>query len=817
MNKEKGYYKKKKRGKTRELKVYFLILNLIIAVIAMSYLVSAETKTFDDSYLRAIVNFFAGSSSPKKDTSTTPVKTGGSGTSSSPAAALPKEDSSAVGETKIPAQTIGQRGNGVEFLDWFFNKNNNRVGPKVKEKMSSEQYNGLYALANSGATPVQLNNLIIENAAKTQEWKDNLNGFWTGGPMRADLEKINKKANEMTAPGDISNPPKNFESSEISKMPTTITGAVSNYFENLLENLKVAAFGAVIGGAIGTFAGGKNGWFWGGLSGGAGAVTYQILKSMGRGGLVSALIGLGVAAAIFLLTYKKDVKELVEFNCLPWQAPIGGADCGRCNDYKECGEYTCKSLGQACELVNKGTQNQKCIWKNPYDTNSPTIEMKNVSSGHKFIPDKTIRPPATGVVISQNNNACIKAFFPLEFLFVTNEPAQCKIDYNLTSDSKTAFDDMGYYVGGIVDFSYNHSEKLSLPGPDAINKIAPELKNDGTYTLFIRCMDANGNFNVNPFSVKFCVEKGPDTTPPIIVNVNIPSRSPIQFNKSSLDIEVYVNEPSECKWSHEDRDYNNMEYNMSCDNQLWEMNNEETYTCRTKLTGIESRKENVFYFRCKDKPDFEENERNVDKQSYRYVVIGTQPLNIIKMIPEGIVKGATERIPVNLSIITDNGYNNGEALCYYSATGNESNYIEFSETGGNEHKQRQDLTPGNYVYYFKCLDLGGNTAYNFTNFIVESDTNMPIIIRVYKESGELKIITDKESECSYSYKDCNFEIDDGIKMSSINKINHYVDWVEGKNYYVRCKDKNNNQPDPNVCSAILNPINLYSKVGVIEL
>ena len=131
---------------------------------------------------------------------------------------------------------------------------------------------------------------------------------------------------------------------------------------------------------------------------------------------------------------------------------------------------------------------------------------------------------------------------------------------------------MSYYVGGENLFVYNHTEELSLPGPDAMNAIAPELKNDGEYTLFIRCSDANGNFNQDAYSVNFCVDPGPDTTPPRIVDVNIPSGNPVQFNQTSLALEVYVNEPSQCRWSREDRSFDNMESEMLCSTHVWEMN-----------------------------------------------------------------------------------------------------------------------------------------------------------------------------------------------------------------------------------------------------
>ncbi len=413
---------------------------------------------------------------------------------------------------------------------------------------------------------------------------------------------------------------------------------------------------------------------------------------------------------------------------------------------------------------------------------------------------------------------CIKAFSPLKFTFVTNEPAQCMIDYNLTMD----FDDMGYYVGGDSLFDYNHTEILSLPGPDALknfNVSGLEIINDGVYNLYIRCQDANGNKNINPFSVKFCVERGPDTTPPLIMDVNIPSGNPVQFNQTSLDLEVYVNEPSECKWSREDRAYENMEHEMECANNLWEINNENAYTCKAKLTGILDRSENEYFFRCKDQPWAEEGDRNVNKQSYLYKIQGTQPLTILELKPkpDEILFGATDVITVFLEIKTDNGYKNGEARCYYSTSINEEDFIEFSETGSNIHSQRQDLSNGHYEYYFKCVDLGGNAVYNTTSFDVETDRDWPIIVRAYKESGELKIITDENSECSYSVTNCNFEIDDGIKMSSLDYMIHTSEWRLNQNYYIRCKDGYNNQPDPNKCSIIVRPSKLDSKTNVIEL
>ena len=128
----------------------------------------------------------------------------------------------------------------------------------------------------------------------------------------------------------------------------------------------------------------------------------------------------------------------------------------------------------------------------------------------------------------------------------------------------------------------------------------------------------------------------------------------------------------------------------------------------------------------------------------------------------------------------------------------------FHETKTSVHTQRQDLVEGSYTYYFKCVDLGGNADYRSTSFNVQTDRSSPKIVRVYRET-ELKIITDERAECTYSNTDCNFEIESGIQMTSLDSYIHTSEWQLNKNYYIRCKDRYNNQPFPNSCSIIVRP------------
>ncbi|MFH1711384.1 MAG: hypothetical protein ABH840_03670 [Nanoarchaeota archaeon] len=551
---------------------------------------------------------------------------------------------------------------------------------------------------------------------------------------------------------------------------------------------------------------------------------------MGSGGLGASApllswgLAIGVGFAVFAMMYKKTSSKTVTFDCKPYEPPTGGSFCESCNKdlFRPCSEYRCQSLGQACKLLNEDVSGkEKCVWVNPNDVKSPTITpwKEVLTTGYSYIPMAT-RPSSRGTQIVRDaaSDGCVKAFTPLRFGISTNEPTQCKIDYNNTvnvRDVKNAYDSMGYYFGESNLYDYNHSQTLRLPGPAALaaQNISPEIGLDGKFTLFVRCQDANGNVNEDEFAMQFCVEKGPDTTPPKIEGTSIPTEMPVQFNTEEVDIEVYVNEPASCKWSKQDKDYDLMENEMLCDQNVWEINSNMLYKCFTKLTGLENRIDNNFYFRCKDQPyAADQNDRIVNSESYPFVIKGTQPLNIKanSVKPNGTIQGFSNVVSVDLELETENGYNKGDAICYYSTSTVDSSFIKMFETGTNKHKQNQQLTVGIYTYYLRCVDLGGNADYNQTTFTVEVDRNAPSIVRIYNEGGNLRVETDEKSTCYYSEnlnQQCNFAIDDGKKMLYQNATAHFAEWKTNNNLYIKCVDTSGNQPNPTDCSIIARPYN----------
>ena len=531
--------------------------------------------------------------------------------------------------------------------------------------------------------------------------------------------------------------------------------------------------------------------------------------------VASLAAGVVVAALIFALLYKKENKKIIKFECFPYEPPIGGSSCEECNKdkFRPCSEYRCKALGQACQLLNKGTKDENCAWVNPRDTTSPTIEPWKDAlkpSDLKYAPDKTIRPPALGVKIVRGTG-CLEAFTPLEFGATTNEPAQCKIDIKHTNK----LDEMEFFFGETNLFVYNHTQKMRLPGPERNESGSPVLKNDGSFSLYVRCKDANGNENVDEFSFNYCVAKGPDTTPPVIEKTSLISGSPVQFNITAFPIEAYVNEPAECKWSRQNKAYDDMENQMTCATQTYDINADALYTCSANLTGIKNREDNKFFFRCRDQPNEQESVRNTNAQSFELVLKGTQPLNILNAAPNGTIKGATDTIPVDLEVETDDGAEEGKASCYYSPTGSQESFLEMFESNNFKHKQTVDLTTGNYKFYFRCVDAGGNIANRSTSFRVEVDKAAPSVTRVYREGVDaLKVVTNEEAECVYSISNCNYNFADGLKLIYSNpniKTSHFVEWKPGINYYVKCRDIYDNQPSPNACSVIASASQLEAK------
>jgi hypothetical protein len=234
-----------------------------------------------------------------------------------------------------------------------------------------------------------------------------------------------------------------------------------------------------------------------------------------------------------------------------------------------------------------------------------------------------------------------------------------------------------------------------------------------------------------------------------------------------------------------------MRNNMTCADSVTEFNAQMLYTCKANLTGLKNNAPNNFYIRCIDHPEWKgtekEKDRNENTEGYKFTLMGTIPLTIYQVSPNETIKDNSDSIKVTLEAETHAGYNEGEAICYYSETGKNNTYILFYNTNSYTHSQDLFLPQGDYTYHIKCIDLGGN-------FDTATTT-------VYKEENSLKIITNEEADCVYDNTDCNYLFDDATTMTTTDSENHFTKWKSGKTFYIKCRDKFGNMPRPDECSG----------------
>ena len=473
---------------------------------------------------------------------------------------------------------------------------------------------------------------------------------------------------------------------------------------------------------------------------------------------------------------KEDKKEIFTATCSPWVAPAGGSDCEKCNEKgKTCSEYRCRSLGKLCRLINEGTSDEKCVAQTPRDTNSPVIS--------------AIKPKDLNINEEKNKGFVvtnlIKPFTPVELKISTDEPAICKFDLK----TGIKFDDMKFSFGDSI-FKYNHTMLFSLPS-ELQEESALKLTNGGKYDIYARCKDFNENANTRDYYIKFEIDKGPDLTAPKIELTSIKNNGFISSETNEILLDIFVNEPSECKFDKNDIDYELMSNNFICKTSSLDLTpiNQGLYRCTSLLKGLNKGK-NIFFFRCKDKPG-EKDGRNVNKEGFKFELIKTEKLEIISVEPKGKVFQANPK----LSARTSKGAENGVSICGYSTNKNSliSNIPLFSKTNSTEHLQQlRDIRKGSYTFFVTCVDKAGNIAIDSTQFNVAAESNLPLISRVYKDikNNVLVIGTNEDSSCEYDVKE--FTFGEGIKMTDPNTKKHEAS-LTNNIYYVKCNDVFNNQ------------------------
>jgi hypothetical protein len=530
------------------------------------------------------------------------------------------------------------------------------------------------------------------------------------------------------------------------------------------------------------------------------------------GGLTWQTLAIGIAVAVAVMAFFKIAgigevckKVRVTYTCKPWQPPDGGDDCDKCNDeFKTCSKYRCQSLGKACQFLNEGTDQEMCVAEEN-DGISPQISpwYDFITPGYNYT---DVDSMGFEIINSNSEDGCVQAFTPLAFGITTDETSQCKIDVQHTEK----YEDMLEHFGGSNVLLKNHSMIFSLPSGNSLANqynISSEiiLEQLGDMNLYVRCKDSWGNTNTAEYSIKLCVKPGPDLTAPRIDDADPNSGSYLALGETTKNVKFWINEPAECKWDIRNRNFDNMENTMDCEEDVLAQQS-KGYPCNALLTNL-TREENRIFVRCKDQPELKEiNEsaRNTMQESYEYILKSSESdLEIQEITPSGEILSGTTLTTLNIETRTSGGAENGRARCLLKI--NDGTYHEFSETYSNVHEQVLTNRPrGIYNIDVKCEDVAGNIAEDFVRINLKVDSSSPIITRAFY-SGGLNIHTNENSECAYTFNTCNFNFQNATLMSGQEK-EHSTEWNPGKTYYIKCKDEFENKPA--YCSIIIRPYDI---------
>jgi hypothetical protein len=505
---------------------------------------------------------------------------------------------------------------------------------------------------------------------------------------------------------------------------------------------------------------------------------------------VLAFIGLGL---LFGVGKKKET--VVRFQCLPWQPPLGGAKCEQCGkDGLPCSKYRCDSLGQTCKFLpeNEGTDSVACV-NSGVDNLSPPVISPNYGvkpAGYSYT---SVSERGFKLQRDAASDGCLPAYSTIPLGINLDKAGQCRIEQEHTK----SYSEMQNYFGGSNLFKLNHTMSFTVPSLDALAADANISldKQEGEFSLYVRCTNVNGNSNDAEYSINFCVSPAPDRTSPLLSDFSPASPAPAAFEAQELNVSFLTSEPAECKWSDINQAYDSMSNEVVCANEL-EDATFGGWPCKTTIPLSEDNQ--TVYFRCNDQPWLTGNEtdgrvRNPNTQSTTYTIQRTlTPLSIVRVTPQGehiLVGGLPAKI--TLEVKTAGGAQGTKRYCAYDF-GSTGRYVDFFDSGledGNLHRQKniQLFASGDYSIPITCYDAAGNRASDSASFSLSVDTIGPIITRIYDQSGTLAVITNENSLCSIKRGDCSFDFQNGTLLEG-DELVHMIHFDQKIMQAVKCRD-----------------------------
>ncbi|RMD46111.1 hypothetical protein D6829_00375 [Candidatus Pacearchaeota archaeon] len=492
--------------------------------------------------------------------------------------------------------------------------------------------------------------------------------------------------------------------------------------------------------------------------------------------LGAVLAGVSVFIHTIFSLAKKCKPIEVKFECRPWQPPSGGDKCNLCNkDKLPCTKYRCESLGAACRFFESSDGNDVCLQTNPTDVVPPRIYVGNAPEGLSYedLSDTGFKIKEDGGCIRLQNTQR-----KISLKFKTDEPAICR-----ASEKRTNFDNMSNNLD--IQYSLNHSMEFVLTNIPEY-KTGLEAKD---VNFFLGCKDVNGAKTSRDYVVSMCVDIGPDVLPPAIEKVLPKESSLVSFDSEQINVTLFVDEPSECKWRFEGESKQFDEMNeMNCATNISDRDSLNYWEC-TGGVPIENRSVSVEVL-CKDQPwlsgenDSKRNVGEIRKLSWKKP---DKKISIDSIKPSGEIVVKSPYANVDIEVDVSGGSEKYD--CSYKI--DSYSMVPLEESDGSYVAKGLTLYARIHNLRIRCKDREtGDVAEKEQEFEISRDTSVPEISRVWTSGSTINFKTTEYAECRYSEGSCKSW---GSGEDAGKGTLHKIPSKKGDTYYIRCVDALGNE------------------------
>lgn len=552
--------------------------------------------------------------------------------------------------------------------------------------------------------------------------------------------------------------------------------------------------------------------------------------------------------------------------CGVWSAPDSG-DCSLCGSdpHKPCTEYMCKSLGGDCIYEEEkgvgrchepeGEMEAPSLWFNEsllskeYSVEEKTIEYNETELKGYKLSDQLEPHSILGFGINTDQEAvCSISYMPKTEVFATGaqymeggfskehtlelhvppkpEFPQKILDFMNATNVSVFLDNLDENIGNLSENEKFRKVFGAILGPQALTEpknsfvklFTSNLKEyreasrllfnkieEGGYYLFFYCENEAGVINEKPMFLEVEIdEDDEDVEPPKLQGAVPENNTMFSYDAEEVEARIYVNEPSNCRYSSEKMDYEEMNKTFACSESRYDISSEfgGSYLCKTSLTANDTIE---IFINCRDNPvktseinflikEGDSDTVQVNEQSLRQneSVFGTDNLTIEYFTDEkqkcSLSYSSGEKNDANCTIANNMEF--GQYMCEFKPSLN----FSLANASQNTSKNLSDKNVSANIYCQEENPQDRNTFEQPLSYSLERSEELKVID--YAPKGDIETrnpllyveTNSKNVKCGY-YEDVDMGIREmeNIKENKFSAILRNVSL--GKNeYYVTCRD-----------------------------